>query len=328
MENLAGRTVLISGASGFLPAYLVETVLHRARVRSGAPASVIALVRNQERGRTRFGHLLKQPNFKLLVQDVCSPIEVNGPVDVIIHAASPASPRYYGQDPVGTFCANVIGALNLLRVASEKASQCFLLVSSSEVYGNVRTDAPISETTFGSLDPTVPRSCYAEGKRAAESLCMAWHRQFGIPLRIVRPFHTYGPGLRLDDGRVFSDFLADVVATRDIAVRGAGNVRRSFCYVADAVAGLMTVLLRGRDGEAYNIGNPREEYTALGLAELLAGLFPDKRLRVVAGLAPADGYLPTVVERYLPDITKAAQLGWQPEVTARDGFTRTVSSME
>ena len=249
-------------------------------------------------------------------------------MDVIIHAASPASPRYYGQDPVGTFCANVIGALNLLRVASEKASQCFLLVSSSEVYGNVRTDAPISETTFGSLDPTVPRSCYAEGKRAAESLCMAWHRQFGIPLRIVRPFHTYGPGLRLDDGRVFSDFLADVVATRDIAVRGAGNVRRSFCYVADAVAGLMTVLLRGRDGEAYNIGNPREEYTALGLAELLAGLFPDKRLRVVAGLAPADGYLPTVVERYLPDITKAAQLGWQPEVTARDGFTRTVRSME
>jgi nucleoside-diphosphate-sugar epimerase len=187
---------------------------------------------------------------------------------------------------------------------------------------------PLNETGYGYLDPMNLRACYAESKRMAENMCVAWSHQHGVPVKIVRPFHTYGPGMRLDDGRVFADFVSDIVHRRDITLTSDGSAKRVFCYLADATAGFFTVLLKGRDREAYNIGNDREEVSILHLAQTLAGLFPERGISVRHGSAAGGAYMPSPVSRSCPDISKARALGWEPRYSIRDGFERTIRSYE
>ena len=264
-----GCTVLITGAAGFIPAYMTGTLMYLKE--NGIDVNVVGLVRNGERARQKFTFLKAVPD--LIVQDVMTPLKLQE-VDYIIHAASQASPKYYRQDPVGTAGANVIGTHNVLRLAKEREVKGVLFFSSSEVYGRVDEQSmPIREDGYGYLDPTDVRSCYAESKRMGENLCVSWFHQYGVSAKIVRPFHTYGPGMRLDDGRVHADFVADVVCGRDIAIRNEGKIWRCFCYLADAVAGFFTVLMKGVPGEAYNIGNDRNELSVAELADTLAKHF-------------------------------------------------------
>ena len=172
------------------------------------------------------------------------------------------------------------------------------------------------------------RACYAESKRVAETMCVAYAAQHGVGAKIVRPFHTYGPGMDLSDGRVFADFVADIVAHRNIAVQSDGLAMRPFCYLADATAGFLTVLLRGEAGVAYNVGNPDAEISIGSLADLLVSLFPERDLRVIREAPPAGGYLQSAVARSTPDIDRIARLGWQPWTSLADGFRRTVESFE
>ena len=213
-------------------------------------------------------------------------------VDFVIHAASQASPKFYSTDPVGTFAANIIGTWRMLETARDARSEGFLFFSSGEVYGHLEDPlVPVSETSFGYLDPVNVRSCYAEGKRGGETLCACWHSQFGIPAKIIRLSHTYGPRMDLSDGRVFADFVADVVAGRNIVMKSDGSARRPFCYLADAIEGIFTVLLHGNGGEAYNVGSD-SEISILELAELLCRLFPERKCRVVRQERnPDDPYL-------------------------------------
>jgi UDP-glucuronate decarboxylase len=203
-----------------------------------------------------------------------------------------------------------------------------LYFSSSEVYGQLAADKlPVAEQQFGYLDPTQVRSCYAESKRMGENICVSWASQFGIPVKIARPFHTYGPGMALDDGRVYADFVADVLARRDIQMKSDGSARRAFCYLADATSGFFTVLLRGGVGEAYNVGNPEQELSMLELARTVASLAPQAASKVVEFRSPSDGsYLPSPVSRLTPDVSKLAKLGWQPTTSVITGFARTLAS--
>jgi nucleoside-diphosphate-sugar epimerase len=323
--ELEGRTVFISGASGFLPAYLAEALLYHNET-SGAPKiQVIGLVRNAEKGRTRFRHYVGRPDLHLLVQDVCEPVALEGPADYVIHAASPASPHRYGKDPVGTLSANIIGTHNLLELARDKQSRSVLFFSSSEIYGELRADQlPCAETVYGPLDPLRLRSCYAEAKRVGEALCIAWLHQYGVPTRIVRIFHTYGPGMSLDDGRVFSDFVADVLGQRQITLKSAGNAVRAYCYLSDAVTGFLTVLLKGGVGEAYNLGNNQAAVSVRDLAARLVALFPERNLNVRQIEQP--GYLISPINQITPDTTKLERLGWRPVHSIESGFRRTVTS--
>lgn len=330
-EDLGGRTVLVSGANGFLPAYMVETLLWRnEQVPQSERSMVVGMVRNAERARARFACYEGRLDLRLVVQDVCSPLEVSGPIDYIIHAASQASPKYYGVDPVGTLSANVLGTHRLLELAREKKSSRFLFFSSGEVYGTVTDEqVPTGEGEYGCLDPLDIRSCYAESKRMAENMVVSWFHQFGVPGLIVRPFHTYGPGMALDDGRVFADFVADMVCGRDIVMKSDGTASRAFCYLADAVAGFFTVLFRGETGTAYNIGNERAEISIGALAELLVGLVPEKRLKVVQSVTGSgQGYLKSPVSRVCPDTERARKLGWEPRTGLSDGFLRTIRSYD
>jgi len=326
----SGKTILISGANGFLPAYMVETLLYLNEVDPSMNCRVIGLARNGYRIRQRFAHLLDRHDFGIVIQDVTSPAAIPVPVDFIIHAASQASPKYYGTDPVGTLAANSLGTHNLLSLARDCRAEGFLFVSSGDVYGHVdEAHIPTKEDGYGYLNPNQVRSCYGESKRMGETMCAAWGHQYGVPAKIVRPTHTYGPGMALDDGRVFADFVANVVRREDIVLKSDGATRRAFCYLADAVLAFFTVLLRGERGEAYNTGNEACEISVAELAQLLVGLFPDRDLKVrfETGNVPA-GYLRSSVNRGSLDTTKLRSLGWRPTTSLAEGFRRTVRSFE
>ncbi|MCL4512105.1 MAG: NAD-dependent epimerase/dehydratase family protein [Bacteroidetes bacterium] len=323
-----GKTVLIAGANGFLPAYMVETLLYLNEKVHTPRTKVIALVRNIEKARARFKYYQQREDLQFLVQDVCTPLEIIDRIDYIIHAASQASPKYFGRDPVGTLTANILGTRNLLDLAKDRNAAGFLFFSSGEVYGTVDpSQIPINEKNYGYVDPTEVRSCYAESKRMGETMCVSWAHQYRVPAKIVRPFHTYGPGMALDDGRVFADFVADIVNDRNIVMKSDGSAVRPFCYLADAVAGFFTVLLKGQVSEAYNIGNDKGEISILDLAELLVSTFPEKKLKVVRQeRLTGNDYLKSPIARNCPNISKIGKLGWKPTTSAKEGFRRTVRS--
>ena len=327
-DSFSGKTVLISGANGFLPAYMVETLLYLNEKSEQEPVKVLALVRNIDRGQGRFSHYNGRSDLQLLAQDVCAPIEVDGPVDFIIHAASQASPKYYGIDPVGTLSANIFGTYNLLELARKKESKSFLYFSSGEVYGEVsEKNIPTNESAYGYIDPMKVRSCYAESKRMGENMCVSWYHQYNVQTKIVRPFHTYGPGMRLDDGRVFADFVSNVVSSTNIEMHSDGSASRAFCYLSDATIGFFKVLLNGENGDAYNVGNNAGEISIRDLAYLLANLFPEKGIEVVLkNDMHKAGYLKSEITRNCPDINKIAKLGWEPKINLNEGFKRTIQS--
>ena len=326
-EDFRDSTVLISGANGFLPAYMVETLLYLNTVRS-LNIKIVGLVRNKEKALVRFSQHKERNDLTFVVQDVCKPINCVDKIDYIVHAASQASPKFYGTDPVGTLSANTLGTHNLLKLAHKNHVKSFLFFSSGEVYGQVDdSHIPTKEDQYGYLDPTNLRSCYAESKRMAETMCVSWFHQYGIPTKIVRPFHTYGLGMSLDDGRVYADFIADIINNRDIQMKSDGSAIRAFCYIADATVGFFTALLKGENGQSYNIGNNECEISIIDLANILVGLFPDKKLKVIQkNIADEKKYLKSNISRNCPDVAKIGLLNWKPTTSIEKGFTRTIRS--
>jgi len=331
-----GATVLVTGASGFLATYIVETLLARNELRNPSAAAarsrtrVLALVRSEGKARARYGHVLGRGDLEIRVGDASVPFVEPGPIDFIVHAASLATPNAYGVDPVGTLLPNAVGTCHVLELAREKGSQGVLFFSSGEVYGVMDpTDIPTSEDQMGRLDPAALRACYAEGKRVGETLCVAYAHQYGVPTRIVRPFHTYGPGMALNDGRVFSDFVGDIVAGHDIVMKSNGRAVRPFCYISDATRGFFTALLLGTDGQPYNVANPAAEVSVRELAETLVAGFPERALKVVrTDRDPGDPYLESPAPRSGLDVSRLKRLGWVPSTSIVDGFQRTVRSFE
>ncbi|MBS1833469.1 MAG: NAD-dependent epimerase/dehydratase family protein [Acidobacteria bacterium] len=317
---LRNRRLLITGANGFLPSYMVETALH-LNERHNAGIEILALVRDRAKAERRFGG----KRIHYIVQDVRDPYTGPRDVDFIVHAASQASPKYLGSDPVGTFEANVFGTRHMLELAHTANAQSLLYFSSGEVYGSIDpARIPTVEHTYGELDPLNVRCSYGEAKRAGESLSICWWKQHGVPVKIVRPFHTYGPGMALDDGRIFADLVADVVARRNLKLNSDGLATRAFCYLADATIAFFKVLLEGENGQAYNVGSPNET-SIRNLAGILCGLYPERGLGVeYARRDDASTYIPSTISRSCPDIGRLRALGWEPRTSIADGFARTI----
>jgi nucleoside-diphosphate-sugar epimerase len=323
-ERFKNKTILITGANGFLPAYLVESFLSLDKTYN---TKIIAIVRNKQKANNRFKNYMTDTNLEIIEHDVCNEFNYNHKIDFIIHAASQASPKYYKVDPVGTLNANVLGTINMLKLAQTKSVESFLYFSSGEVYGEVKDEfMPIKEDTFGYLNPALVRSCYGESKRMGETICVSYFAQYGIKAKIVRPFHTYGPGMALDDGRVYADFVANIIKDQNIILNSDGKAKRAFCYLTDATIGFLTVLVNGENGEAYNVGNPQEEYSILELANILVNLYPEKKIEVILNKTINADYLKSTITRNSPNIDKLKKLNWNPTVTIEKGFKRTVSS--
>lgn len=330
-EKLAGARIAVTGANGFLGSYLIRTLVALNRtMRVSKPIKIVGLVRNVASANSAFSDLLQDKVLELKYWDLSNQnIPEIEPPNYLIHAASQASPRYYGIDPVGTFLPNVVGTAMLLRWMQEGAdSRGFLFISSSEVYGSASSQTPLAEQDYGTVDPAAVRSCYAEGKRAGETLCVAWHAQYGLPTYIVRPFHTYGPGLKQDDGRVFADFAFNVLRGENIVMKSDGLARRAFCYASDAIEAFFAVLLKGRPATPYNVGNPDAELSVMELAELLVGLFPERGLVVEKHATSSAQYLASTFHRLMPDVTALRGLGWQPRTTPETGFRRMIGAYQ
>lgn len=327
-DRFKNKTLLISGGAGLLPSYLVHSLLYVNRLYN-LKLKVICVSRSFESLYKRLGYWLHDPNFKAVIHDVIHPLPADiKPSDFVIHAASQASPKFFSTDPVGTLLTNTIGTQNLLQYAERSNSERFMFFSSGEVYGiPLNPMEPITETSYGYLDPMNVRSCYAESKRLGENMCVAWTKQYGLYTLIVRPFHTYGPGMELNDGRVFADFVADVVAKRDIIIRGDGSEKRCFCYLADATVGFFSVLLNGVNSEAYNVANPLCEISMKNLAKLISDLFPERNIKIrFESSETKKNYLRSPILRSVPAIEKIKKLGWLPETSLEEGFANTIKS--
>ncbi len=315
---LKDKSILVSGANGMIAGYILSFFSWLNETHSyGIKAS--GIVREIRK---------KIPGVSYIVGDV-SDVVLNDHYDYIIHAASLASPIHYGPDPIGVSLPNILGTINLLTHAEKFSPASFLFISSSEVYGDFGLDkAAIVESEFGKLDPMNPRSSYAESKRMGESLCVSWFKQKDIHAKVVRPFHTYGPGLRKDDGRVYANFIYSIVDSKNITLNSKGEAKRVFCYLSDALAGILLILLEGKDGEAFNLGNPAQEYSIFEAAEIAANIHPERNISVEINQTSAQGYIKSPVLRNCPSIDKLSHLGWKPSVTFKEGIKRTVSFIE
>lgn len=313
-EKLFNSTVLVTGASGILPSYMVETLLYLNETRA-ANISVVGIVRNMAKAQKRFAHYEGRRDLILIKHDICLPFAYEGEVHYVIHAAGQASPKFYGKDPVGTLEGHALGTANFLKFAVDKNVRCFLYFSSCAVYDKI--------------NPINLRSCYPIGKLAGENLCVAYNHQYNVPFKILRIAHTYGPMMPLDDGRVFSDFVSNILHNEDISLNSDGSAERPMLYLSDAVRAYFRILLRGENCGVYNVAS--EEYiTVLDLARTLVDLYPEKNLRVLFNKTMSEGYIPADKNNAANriDISGLKNLGWQQRYSIREGFERTVRSFK
>ncbi|HXL10218.1 MAG TPA: UDP-glucuronic acid decarboxylase family protein [Gemmatimonadales bacterium] len=300
--------VLVTGAAGFLGSHLCDRLLaqgHRVvgmdNFVTGAPANV--------------AHLRDQRDFQFVLHDVTNFIEVQGPLDGVLHFASPASPVDYLELPIQTLKVGSLGTHKALGLAKAKRAR-FLLASTSEVYGDPLVH-PQPESYWGHVNPVGPRGVYDEAKRFAEAMTMAYHRFHGLDTRIVRIFNTYGPRMRPNDGRVVSNFIVQALRGEPLTIYGDGSQTRSFCYVDDLIDGIVRLFERG-DADPTNIGNPKE-FTVRQLAELVLQ-HTGSRSPIVERPLPVDD--PKVRQ---PDIARArATLGWEAGISLDQGLQRTI----
>ena len=264
---LSGKTVLISGVSGMLGSCLADVVM-----ANKFPCKVIGMGRNLQKAQERFAEYWDDERFKFIQHDVCAPLKnFSEHVDFIIHAANNADPVNMAKRPVDTLLANVLGTKSLMEYGVAHGMERFLYVSSGEVYGQPNEkQEDFTEGYCGPLDLSSPRSCYPEGKRAAEVLCQSYRSQLGADVVIVRPCHLFGPTMWRDDSRAVAQFLWCAAEGKDIVLKSDGLRERSHCYVVDAVQGLLVALGKGESGQAYNIADRRYQMTIRAFAERAA----------------------------------------------------------
>ncbi len=303
------RTVLITGAAGFLGSHLVDKALREGFRVIGVDNFITGTEENIK-------HLANEQEFIFIEHDVIEPLDLKEEIDYVFHFASPASPKDYYALPIETMRVGSEGTYNMLNLAKEKGAT-FMLASTSEVYGDPEVH-PQPETYWGRVNPIGPRSVYDEAKRYAEAMTMAYKRLYNLDIRIVRIFNTYGPRMRLNDGRVLPNFITQALKGEPLTVYGDGSQTRSFCYVDDLIEGIWRLMMRVKYHEPVNIGNP-EEVKIIDFAREILEITGSNSPIVFKPLPQDDP------KRRRPDITKAKQLlNWEPKVPRKEGLRKTL----
>jgi nucleoside-diphosphate-sugar epimerase len=335
--QMSGKKLLITGGAGFLGYYFTLSALHWNGLNKARPPIAVTIVDNFRRGTPTWLESAKRdPHLTLRADDMSKPLPADFVLgDYTIHAAGIASPPFYRKWPLETIDANINGLRNLLdacraRAHSGNPVSGFLFMSSSEIYGDPPAqDIPTPEDFRGLVSCTGPRACYDESKRFGETICVVYAQQFALPVRQARPFNNYGPGLKITDRRVLPDFMRDMLDGRDIVLLSDGSPTRTFCYAADAVIGYYKALVRGRPGEAYNVGTETPEVSMREVAERVVDLgrrYLGYKGAVRLGVAEEHNYLVDNPNRRCPVITKArTELGYAPGIALDVGLYRMLS---
>jgi dTDP-glucose 4,6-dehydratase len=308
----AAPVSVVTGGAGFLGSHLIDLLLSRGH-------RVIAIDNLVTGSTDNIAHLAGRQDFRFIRQDVTEFLFLDGPVDYVWHFASPASPIDYLELPIQTLKVGSLGTHKALGLAKSKGAR-FLITSTSEVYGDPLVH-PQTESYWGNVNPVGPRGCYDESKRFAEALTMAYHQEHGIPTRIVRIFNTYGPRMRLNDGRVVPAFISQALANKPVTLFGDGSQTRSFCYVSDLIEGIYRLMmLDGTDAHMpTNVGNPHELTVKQFAEEIIKAT--GSRSKLVRKPLPQDD-----PKQRRPDISRARKLlGWEPKVTLPDGLKDTIA---
>ncbi len=330
-EILSGKTILFTGANGFLGYYFIKSILAWNDIHPNKKIIIFAL----DNFRTGVPEWLRRADVKILKKDITKyKPAANIGFDYITHAASIASPVFYRKYPIETINANILGLYNMLdymvkRKKAKKSVKGLLFFSSSEIYGDpTEGNIPTPEDYRGNVSCTGPRACYDESKRFGETLCVNYSRVHDLPIKIVRPFNNFGPGLKLNDGRVIPDFANDIFQNKDITLLSQGSPTRTFCYITDATVGYIKVLLKGKNAESYNIGVEAEEISMYDLAEKMKNIAAKNfgyLGKVITKTSTDQNYLTDSPNRRCPDITKAGQdLGFKPEISLGKGLLNTL----
>lgn len=316
----SGKTILITGARGFLGRYFIETFAHLNANALQRPCTVVGvdnLVTSGDAGTQRLTH----PNMRFLEQDVIKPVAWDGPLDYVIHCAGIASPYYYRAFPLETLEVAVTGTRNMLELATEHNAR-FTFFSSSEIYGDPDSQhVPTPESYRGNVACRGPRACYDESKRVGETLCHIFHDKFGTATTTIRPFNVFGPGMQESDYRVLPNFANRLKAGQPLHLYGTGAQTRTFTYISDAMVGFLLAVIRGVPGEAYNIGNPSPEISMLDLIRTIEKVLGKPVPHTL--IEYPDSYPTDEPMRRCPDIRKAQlQLKYQPRVPFEEGLRR------
>lgn len=324
-EEIRNKTILVTGATGLIAKNFTMFLISLNR-RFNLNIKVLALVRNMEKAHEAFKDF-EGDDLEYLNQDICEPIKYDGNVDFIFHAAGSCSAEAIRRNPVGIIKANTIGTINVMDFAKDHGVEKVVFPSTREIYGQVEGVETISENNMGVLDPLNSRNCYPESKRVAEAILKSYSEQYGVNFNILRIAHTYGPGMEIrNDGRVMADFIGSVVDNKNILLNSDGTAIRAFCYVTDAVEGIMHVMMKGAPAEAYNLANETEPYMIRDVAQMLVDLYPERGLKVeFANQSDAEtkkGYLGYKIVRL--DTSKIESLGWEPQIKLQRGMKHTV----
>jgi len=335
LGELEGRKILFTGGAGFL-GYEFLHLLASIGDEDGRIPVDLTIYENFSRGRKSWlSKLSEQSNVSLVEHDITDPLPECIPMfDYIIHAASIASPVFYRKNPIETIDANVNGLRHLLDYARKRGDRGkpilgMLFFSTSEIYGDPSPDAiPTPESYRGLVSCTGPRACYDESKRLGETLCVNFSQQYGIPIKVARPFNNYGPGLSINDRRVIPDLARDMLDGQDLVLLSDGLATRTFCYITDAISGYVKVLVSGRSGESYNIGTEEPEISMRQLAQMVAEIGKGElgyKGKVVFSESSDLEYLTDNPNRRCPNISKARiELMFSPKVNLQDGLKKSI----
>ena len=325
-EKLAGRTLLVSGATGLIGSLLTDVLMRKNR--DGLGCTVWALTRNPEKAAERFSAWKNDAGLRFLAGDV-NELPEGGPetAQYVLHLASNTHPVQYATDPIGTILTNILGLRNMLEYAAAHQAERFAFASSNEIYGENRGDTELFDEAYcGYIDCNTLRAGYPESKRCGEALCQAYRAQKGLDVVIPRLTRSYGPTMRMSDTKAISQFIRKGIAGEDIVLKSAGTQHYSYTYAADAVSGLLTVLLKGESGEAYNIADESGDITLKDLAELIAGNAGTKVVFEIPDETEAKGYSRATKARL--DGSRLIRLGWEAKTGISDGIRRTMSILK
>jgi len=325
IKKLEGKTLLISGGAGFLGSYIIATINTLNKERFKKKCKVICIDNFITGKKSRLDELnLNKTYIKIVNADISKPIKINQKIDYIMHAAGIASPVYYQKYPVETIESAIFGAKELLELARKKKVKGYLFFSSSEIYGDPDAkNVPTPETYKGNVSSVGPRSAYDESKRLGESMSMVYFRKYKVPVRIVRPFNVYGPGMFPDDNRVIPAFISRSLKKQALYVHNRGVQTRTFCYINDAVVLFIKILLSEKSGEIYNVGSQDKELTILDLAKKINKIF-DNKLKIKEITYP-DSYPQDEPKRRRPDMSKVRkEIKYLPKITLDEGLLRTI----